>query len=90
MGRQSTFKRVRSAANKQKNKIVLQYMRENSDVVLNSSITVIKSLDFWTRFRFAMDILFSRRKKAMKAYREATADAEKETPETKSAAAGKV
>jgi hypothetical protein len=44
-------------------------MRENPDLVINSSVTVIKGLRFWLRLKFAMDILGgSGRKHRMEAY----------------------
>jgi hypothetical protein len=70
MGRQSTYKRIRGAVDKQKTKVVLEYMRNNWDVVLNSSVSMLKTLNFLTRFRFAMDILIGKKKKAMRAIRE--------------------
>jgi hypothetical protein len=70
MGRQSTYKRIRGAVDKQKSKVILEYMRNNWDVVLNSSVSMLKTLSFSTRFRFAMDILIGKKKKAMRAIRE--------------------
>jgi hypothetical protein len=70
MGRQSTCKRIRGAVDKQKSKIILEYMRNHWDVVLNSSVSMLKTLSFSTRFRFAMDILVGKKKKAMRAMRE--------------------
>jgi hypothetical protein len=69
MGRQSTYKRIRSAVDKQKTKVILEYMRNNWDVVLNSSVTMLKTLDFRTRFRFALDIMLGKKKRPMRAIR---------------------
>jgi hypothetical protein len=69
MGRQSTYKRIRGAVDKQKHKVIIDYIRNNWDVVLNSSVSMMKTLDFPTRFRFGMDIIFGKRKKAMRAIR---------------------
>jgi len=69
MSRQSTFKRVRHAVDKQKHKVILKYMRDNWDVVLNSSVSMLKTLSFPTRFRFAIDIMFGKKKKPMRAFR---------------------
>jgi hypothetical protein len=70
MSRQSAYKRVRHAVDKRKHKIILDYMKENWDVVLNSSVTMMKGLPFFTRFRFAVDIILGKRKNAMRAIRE--------------------
>jgi hypothetical protein len=70
MSRQSVYKRVRHAVDKRKNKIILDYMKENWDVVLNSSVTMMKGLPFFTRFRFAVDIILGKRKNATRAIRE--------------------
>jgi hypothetical protein len=59
MSRQSTYKRIRSTVDKQKTKVILEYMRNNWDVVLNSSVSMLKTLDFRTRFRFALDIMLA-------------------------------
>jgi hypothetical protein len=61
------YKRVRHAVDKRKHKIILDYMKENWDVVLNSSVTMMKGLPFFTRFRFALDIILGKRKGAMRA-----------------------
>jgi hypothetical protein len=55
---------------KQKSKVILEYMRNNWDVVLNSSVTMMKGLSFFTRFRFAVDIILGKKKNAMRAIRE--------------------
>jgi hypothetical protein len=70
MARQRVYKQVRHAVDKQKHKIVLNYMKDNWDVVLNSSVTIMKELPFFTRFRFAVDIILGKRKNAMRAIRE--------------------
>jgi len=65
MARQSVYKRARHTVDKQKKRVILQYMRENPDLVINSSVTVIKGL----RLKFALDILRGRaRRNRMKAY----------------------
>jgi hypothetical protein len=44
-------------------------MQENPDLVINSSVTVIKGLRFWLRLKFALDILRGNgRKQRMVAY----------------------
>jgi hypothetical protein len=70
MSRQSVYKRVRHAVDKRKHKIILDYMKDNWDIVLNSSVTMMKGLPFFTRFRFAVDIIIGKRKNAMRAIRE--------------------
>lgn len=69
MSRQSTYKRIRNAVDKRKSQIVIDYMKNNWDVVLNSSVSMIKTLSFSTRFRFAVDILIGKKKGAMRAIR---------------------
>jgi hypothetical protein len=69
MSRQSAYKRIRSAVDKQKTKVILEYMRNNWDVVLNSSVSMLKTLDFRTRFRFALDIMLGKKKRSMRAIR---------------------
>jgi len=69
MSRQSTFKRVRHAVTKEKHKVILKYMRDNWDVVLNSSVSMLKTLSFTTRLRFAIDIILGKKKKSMRAFR---------------------
>lgn len=69
MARQSIYKRARHTVDKQKKKVILQYMRGNPDLVINSSVTVIKGLRFWLRLKFALDILKGNgRKRRMEAY----------------------
>jgi len=69
MARQAVFKRARSTVNKQKKRVILQYMQENPDLVINSSVTVIKGLKFSLRLKYAIDILRgNRRNRRMKAY----------------------
>ena len=69
MARQSVFKRARNTVNKQKKRVILQYMQENPDLVINSSVTVIKGLKFSLRLKFAIDILRGNRwNRRMKAY----------------------
>jgi len=68
MARQSVFKRARHTVDKQKKKVILQYMQENPDLVINSSVTVIKGLRFRLRLKFALDILMGKRKRRMEAY----------------------
>jgi hypothetical protein len=70
MARQSTYKRIRGAVDKQKSKVILEYIRNHWDVVLNSSVTMMKGMPFFTRFRFALDIILGKRKGAMRAIRE--------------------
>jgi hypothetical protein len=48
---------------KQKTKVILDYMRNNWDVVLNSSVSMMKTLGFRTRLRFAIEIMIGKRKK---------------------------
>jgi hypothetical protein len=69
MGRQSAYKRIRGVVDKQKHKVIIDYMRNNWDVVLNSSVTMLKTLEFRTRFRFAMDIMLGNKKRPMRAIR---------------------
>ncbi|MDR1216645.1 MAG: hypothetical protein LBK25_08185 [Treponema sp.] len=69
MGYAQICKLSRRVVNKQKEKVILDYMRNNWDVVLNSSVSMMKTLPLKTRFRFAIDILFANRKKAFKAIR---------------------
>jgi hypothetical protein len=69
MGWQRTYKRIRGAVDKQKSKVILEYMRNNWDVVLNSSVTMMKGLPFFTRFRFALDIMLGTKKRPMRAIR---------------------
>ena len=69
MARQSVFKRARHTVDKQKKRVILQYMQENPDLVLNSSVTVIKGLRFRLRLKFAWDIIMgNRRKRRTEAY----------------------
>ena len=69
MARQAVFKRARRTVDKQKKKVILQYMREHPDLVLNSSVTVIKGLKFPLRVKFAIDILLgTKRRRRTKAY----------------------
>jgi hypothetical protein len=69
MGYKQTCKLSRHVVQKEKEKVILSYMRENWDVVLNSSVSMMKTLPFKTRLRFAMDIALANRKKAFKAIR---------------------
>jgi hypothetical protein len=55
-------------------------MKDNWDVVLNSSVTMMKGLPFFTRFRFALDIILGKRKNAMRAIREEKPKAEYDRP----------
>ena len=91
MARQAVFKRARHAVNKQKNRVILQYMQENPDLVINASITVIKGLKFGKRLRFAVDILLGkRRKRGIKAYMDREeADTEAGQGEVQNADTGK-
>jgi hypothetical protein len=69
MESQSVSKQARRTVNKQKKKVILQYMQENPDLVINSSVTVIKGLRFRLRLKFALDILMgNKRKRRMEAY----------------------
>jgi hypothetical protein len=70
MARQRVYKQVRHAVDKRKHKIVLNNMKDNWDVVLNSSVTMMRGLPFFTLFRFAVDIILGKRKNAMRAIRE--------------------
>ena len=70
MARQSVYKRARHTVDKQKKRIILQYLAEHPDLVINSLVTVIKGLRFIPRLKFAMDILIGNRKRPMKAYME--------------------
>ncbi|MDR1903946.1 MAG: hypothetical protein LBQ88_16885 [Treponema sp.] len=56
MARQSVYKRVRHAVDKRKYKIILDYMKDNWDVVLNSSVTMMKGLDFPPRIEYIINI----------------------------------
>jgi hypothetical protein len=49
--------------------VILEYMRSNWDVVLNSSVTMLKTMDFRTRFRFALDIILGNKKRSIRAIR---------------------
>jgi len=78
MARQSNYKAARQTVNKQKKKVILQYMKENPDLVINSSVTVIKGLRFGLRFKYALDILRGNgRKRRMEAYMDREAAPEK-------------
>ena len=78
MARQSNYKAARHTVNKQKKKVILQYMKENPDLVINSSVTVIKGLRFGLRFKYALDILRGNgRKRRMEAYMDREAAPEK-------------
>jgi len=78
MGRQSNYKAARQTVNKQKKKVILQYMKEHPDIVINSTVTVLKGLGFRLRLKFALDILKGNgRKRRMKAYMDKEAMPEK-------------
>jgi hypothetical protein len=64
MGRQSTYKRIRRAVDKQKNKIILDYMKEHWDVVINSSITAIRNMRIRDRLPLAWYIIFGKKSKS--------------------------
>ena len=85
MARQAVFKRARRTVDKQKKKVILQYMREHPDLVLNSSVTVIKGLKLSLRLKFALDILLGnkrrRRTKAYMNHEEVTPETTQEQPE---------
>jgi hypothetical protein len=89
MARQSIYKRARHTVDKQKKKVILQYMQENPDLVINSSITVIKGLKFRLRLKFALDIIRGNsRKKRMEAYMVKEDAPEKEAPTQEKEKAG--
>ena len=49
---------LRRTARKEKNNIVSQYMTENWDKVLVSSVAIIRRFNFKNRFKIAMTIIF--------------------------------
>jgi hypothetical protein len=63
MGTQRQIKKMRRSVKKAQNKVLENYMRENWDTVVRSSIALIRTFKFSIRFRLAMQILFIRRKK---------------------------
>jgi hypothetical protein len=59
----SNRRSLRRAAKEEKNKIVSQYMTDNWDKVLVSSVALIRKFNFKNRFQIAMTILFKPDKK---------------------------
>ena len=53
-----TFKRLRRAARKEKNKIVSQFMTNNWDTVLVSAVKIIRRFKFKNRLSIALTIIF--------------------------------
>jgi hypothetical protein len=62
MGTQRQIKSLRRQIKKARNAVVTNYMRENWDAVIRSSLNLIRTWSFKTRFRIAMLVLFVRRK----------------------------
>jgi hypothetical protein len=63
MSRQSVYKRVRHAVDKRKHKIILDYMKDNWDVVLNASLTAMRNMKIRDRLPLAWHIVFGKKAK---------------------------
>ncbi len=65
MGTQRQIKNMRRQVKKARNAVVTNYMRENWDAVIRSSLNLIRTWSFKNRFRIAVKILFvSKKEKA--------------------------
>jgi hypothetical protein len=58
MGTQRQIKNMRRQVKKAKNAVVTNYVRQNWDAVIRSSLNLIRTWSFKNRFRIAMTILF--------------------------------
>ncbi|GMO51796.1 MAG: hypothetical protein Pg6C_16740 [Treponemataceae bacterium] len=65
MGTQRQIKNMRRQVKKAQNVVVTNYVRQNWDAVIRSSLNLIRTWSFKNRFRIAMLVLFvSKKEKA--------------------------
>jgi hypothetical protein len=65
MGTQRQIKNMRRTVRKAQDKVITNYVRQNWDTVIRSSLNLIRTWSFKNRFRIAMNILFvSKREQA--------------------------
>lgn len=67
MANQKQVKNMRRALRKNKNRLVMSYVKDNYSAVIGASVSMIQSFKFRDRLFFAMKILFERRRKANEA-----------------------